>query len=762
MRKNAKFILMSFLLLLMCYIPGCTGYAEMKEFSVPSPSYSMGDEYKGVLPYSSVVRMDGKSRCTGTVVGKDYVITASHCSGADRTVTVYLSPKLEKTFYIDKPNSTYNHHSSGAVIDDYALVKINPLSNIDGSLLHIGDIVKPLTIVPDTANKTFWKGSELAVLGFPSWSNNYQEYGNFYATSVNASKIHGNMKKGGGLSGGPLLNNNAQVLGIYHGSGSFAAMNESTLVNDLMKWGLSSETSRIYIWKDKEKWSEKREEILPIGRNIEKRNGEKVSLKELKSLAAKTHPEGYHASFLTDSINEFNSDFQMPIGGLNLYPSSIEKNSYKVVYNSNTENGGVGMADQSFEFDEAQKLTQNTYTRENSSFNGWNTEKDGSGQHYSDGEDVKNLTNEDDGIVTLYAQWKTNTSSIRIHYIEEESGKPIAPDSVEYGDIGSSYILGAPSHIDDYELNPESFPGKMEGNFSDSSSEVTFYYKKITNTNPENSTITIRYLSNTLNSKIIPNAQIVDKKGRAYAIAPAKIDGYQFVSCGTNNFSGVLTENNITIDFYYERVSSSISGSDFTMHVGDPVPTVSNFKAQAWDINYSPLSIDILFENGVDFNSPGKYKVKLKAEDGQIKSVFLIIKENLQQISGSDFTMYMGDPVPKASDFKASALSKDGEEIQPYLDLNKADLERPGVYSVYLRTNDGQEKKVNLYVIDYDVGDINKDKLINIKDVSCLKKYLNNPEENDIKDILKVGDLNKDGQVNIMDYSLLINLINKK
>lgn len=742
------------------FFSGYCTYADIKEFSIPSEDYSMGDEYKGVFPYSSVVKIKGGSRCTATVVGKDYAVTASHCSGADQLAEVYLSSRIYKSFPIDKHNSTYNKHVAGSVIDDYALLKISPIQNPDGSYTHIGDIVKPLTITPDTGNRTFGVGSELAVLGFPSWSNTYQEYVYFYATSVNDSKIHGNMTRGGGLSGASLLNKNAQILGIYHGGGSFAAIGGGSLRNDLLNWGLKEENSRIYVWKTKQLWSDKKSLINPAGRSLESKNGELVSIEDLNKLVSNVLPEGYHAPSLTDGINEINSDFRMPIGGLNLYPSSVEKNNYKVSFDKNADDAHGNMQEQSFTYDEAHPLNENMYTRENNEFAGWNTERDGSGKQYNNSQEVKNLTVENNSTVTLYAQWKTNLSSIVVHYVDEESGVEIADDTIKTGEIDSPYIVGAPSYIEDYELDSNKLPENIQGNFSTNRSDVIFNYRKSTNTNSETSSITVRYFSESLNTKLMPNLEITEKKGSTYAIAPIDIEGYQLAYCGTNNASGVLADNKLTIDFYYKKIASNISGEDFTMYVGDPEPTVSDFKAMAWDINSTPLSVAVLFDTNIDFNTPGKYKVKLEASDGQIKTVSLMIKENLKQISGNDYTMYVGDPEPTVNDFNATAVDKFGDGIEVYLDLNGISTTNPGVYPVTLKTNDGQEKKVSLVVIDYSVGDINKDKLINLKDLTCLKKYLNDKDKNSIKDILKLGDLNRDGQVNIIDYTLLTNLIN--
>ncbi|MBQ9491948.1 MAG: InlB B-repeat-containing protein [Firmicutes bacterium] len=79
---------------------------------------------------------------------------------------------------------------------------------------------------------------------------------------------------------------------------------------------------------------------------------------------------------------------------------------YNVEFNSN---GGSGtMTNQEFTFDVEQALTENSFTREGYTFNGWNTESDGSGTSYTDQARVTNLADTADVTVTLYAQWEKN------------------------------------------------------------------------------------------------------------------------------------------------------------------------------------------------------------------------------------------------------------------------------------------------------------------------------------------------------------------
>lgn len=103
-----------------------------------------------------------------------------------------------------------------------------------------------------------------------------------------------------------------------------------------------------------------------------------------------------------------------PTGNLTLY-AQWEANKYTVRYHANPSAYMMGqgsMADQKFTFDQAQNLTANAFKSVGWTFIGWNTKADGSGKAFTDKQPVKNLTDADNGVVDLYAQWEANPTSI--------------------------------------------------------------------------------------------------------------------------------------------------------------------------------------------------------------------------------------------------------------------------------------------------------------------------------------------------------------
>ena len=99
--------------------------------------------------------------------------------------------------------------------------------------------------------------------------------------------------------------------------------------------------------------------------------------------------------------------FSMPTANTTV-TATRETNTYTVHFDANATNGinATGtMEDMTFNYGTAQNLTANAFSREGYTFNGWNTQADGTGTAYSNQQNVNNLTTEPNGEVTLYAQW---------------------------------------------------------------------------------------------------------------------------------------------------------------------------------------------------------------------------------------------------------------------------------------------------------------------------------------------------------------------
>ena len=87
--------------------------------------------------------------------------------------------------------------------------------------------------------------------------------------------------------------------------------------------------------------------------------------------------------------------------------TDVKYNPYTVVFDAN---GGSGnMNSQPSVYQTPVVLPVNQYTRDYHTFQGWNSQPDGGGTAYGDGQSVLNLTKIYGAAVTLYAQWLPNT-----------------------------------------------------------------------------------------------------------------------------------------------------------------------------------------------------------------------------------------------------------------------------------------------------------------------------------------------------------------
>ena len=104
--------------------------------------------------------------------------------------------------------------------------------------------------------------------------------------------------------------------------------------------------------------------------------------------------------------------------------------TYTIKFNGNGATSGE-MADLAMTYDETKTLPANAFNFPGRTYTGWDTEANGSGVHYDNEAEVKNLTSEDNGIVTLYAQWSVNPFFINYDGNGATSGE-MATTNCEY------------------------------------------------------------------------------------------------------------------------------------------------------------------------------------------------------------------------------------------------------------------------------------------------------------------------------------------
>lgn len=117
------------------------------------------------------------------------------------------------------------------------------------------------------------------------------------------------------------------------------------------------------------------------------------------------------APYFVDGTSRISNPANIEVNGtLVLIAQAKQAECYFISFDANGATDGSDisgtMPDQKCFRDSKSTLSSNAYTRTGYVFEGWNTERDGSGTAYEDGAAVENLCSEDGGYVILYAQWE--------------------------------------------------------------------------------------------------------------------------------------------------------------------------------------------------------------------------------------------------------------------------------------------------------------------------------------------------------------------
>ena len=215
--------------------------------------------------------------------------------------------------------------------------------------------------------------------------------------------------------------------------------------------------------------------------------------------------------------------------------------------------------------------------------------------------------------------------------------------------------------------------------------------------------ITVNYQDSS-GSKIKASTTLTGNAGDVYTIDTADIifsgKKYYYVSADPNTLTGIYGQKGqaTEITLTYAENQQSITGADYTMYVGDPTPTVTDFQAAATDKTGASATVNADLSQA-DISKAGDYKVTLTSSDNQSTIVNLHVLANQQSITGKDYTMYVGDPTPTAADFQAVATDKAGASVTVNADLSQADISKTGDYKVTLTSSDNQSTIVNLHVL---------------------------------------------------------------
>lgn len=136
-----------------------------------------------------------------------------------------------------------------------------------------------------------------------------------------------------------------------------------------------------------------------------------------------------NATFNADVNGEYTFTWTFATNTLTItYPTL---SSYTVIFNKNANDATGTMANQSFNYDEAQALSPNGFTRNGYAFIGWSTASNGDVE-YADEATVTNLDAANIGTVTLYAQWLSQTPTYTINFDKQNGENGTNSATVQY------------------------------------------------------------------------------------------------------------------------------------------------------------------------------------------------------------------------------------------------------------------------------------------------------------------------------------------
>jgi uncharacterized repeat protein (TIGR02543 family) len=122
--------------------------------------------------------------------------------------------------------------------------------------------------------------------------------------------------------------------------------------------------------------------------------------------------------------------------------------NYTITFNANGGSGSMASIDAVY--DQNYSLSNHTFTRSNYHFIGWNTKNDGSGQSYTEGQTVKNLTTVNNDEIILYAMWEQDVTYSINAYDVDESKKYISKimANTELNAFKANFVLGYGYKVD--------------------------------------------------------------------------------------------------------------------------------------------------------------------------------------------------------------------------------------------------------------------------------------------------------------------------
>ena len=233
-------------------------------------------------------------------------------------------------------------------------------------------------------------------------------------------------------------------------------------------------------------------------------------------------------------------------------------NTYTIKFDKNRDDASGTTEQMNMSYGVSKSLTANGFSSASSKFTGWNTRKDGNGTAYSDRQSVKNLTDDNGGTVTLYAQWSTNTYTVT--FIDGHTSETISTVNVPYG--SSATAPDKPTHTGYTETGW----GKSFSNITKDTS-VTLAYR------PNRYTVTFSGNADGVTGSTSNMSMEYGKESNLTASGYSR-DGY--------SFAGWTSASNGSGTSYSDRQKVS----NLTDRDGDTITLYAKWKANRYTVTF--------------------------------------------------------------------------------------------------------------------------------------------------------------------------------
>lgn len=275
-------------------------------------------------------------------------------------------------------------------------------------------------------------------------------------------------------------------------------------------------------------------------------------------------------------------------------------NSYIVRYNAN--DGTNNYVDKSYSYGQTVDFSKDIFSENEKEIIGWNTKPDGSGTAYNVYDNVYGLSDENEAVVNLYAQWKKDTYTVKF-YINGVEG--LIPDVT---DVDGMYVLPNcdPNYYDNKNLEFKGwmYLGKLylPGSEIYVDSDIDLFA-----TLEPKSSFQVNF---NVDGGSMVETQTVARGGTIKEpVSPTK-EGYTFVgwyedaTCQFKFYFGRTIWADMTLYAKWvknENIIKNISINVETPTVGDEV-TIEKYDEYFWNWNTQRPQVEITIPNGANYH----------------------------------------------------------------------------------------------------------------------------------------------------------------